>query len=146
MVEQYIQLLSFWSGRCSCCQCKNQSVTIDLERKNPIHTYCMVATSCQGVRHTWLLSSGQDFGKKFSDSKQVYLKPSRIFFFIFTTLLCAGPAQNPPLNQGKNWFLCRESQIFNQLLLVSIEMEVNRSRIWLDWHRFFYKKWNRIPH
>ena len=49
-----------------------------------------------------MLSSEQDFGKKFLDSKhvlKVYLKPSRKNQKknIFTTLLCAGLTQNPPL-------------------------------------------------
>ena len=58
---------------------------------------------------TRLLSSGQEFDKKFLDSRhvlKVYLKPSRKFFFsIFTTSLCAGPAPNPPLNfwQIQKW-------------------------------------------
>ena len=50
-----------------------------------------------------MLSSGQDFGKKFVVSKhilKVYFKPSRKkpdLFFIFSTLLCPYPNENVPL-------------------------------------------------
>ena len=57
---------------------------------------------------TWLLSSGQDFGKKILDSKHdmssrcISSPAGKIQIFIFTTSLWACLAENSPLNEGEH--------------------------------------------
>ena len=93
--------------------------------------FCKIVTKSRfanksGLHCTWLLSSGQDFSKKFLDSKHVLkvtFKPSRKnqkkYFYHF---LCTGLTQNPPLKPRKGIEFVRDHMTYNLAYTWTLQM------------------------